>query len=199
MNVVLFWLGAIIKRVPRFVKKYPAVFVFLLTMVICLLTFDIAHISLTQEQYNILFFIIILLIFAKSFKYFDIIPVLIRYSNTKMSTKGIINRYLLKRAIFNCTPYFIFCGCIITRLVTLNFNYNGYIFLLKMFFLLFLFSLCTLCFWFSYNNNKIFIVVGGPLILTSIILSININHRLVIVMVVLSIINSPYAKGRDMI
>jgi hypothetical protein len=189
VEAALFWLGVIFKRTPGFVKKYPAISVFLSVLVPCFFIFDIKRLSLNLEQFNAVLCVIVLLIFVNSFKFYDIMPVFIRYANTGLTAKSILSRHMLKRAICNAWPYFLFCGFIITRLIVLDFNY-AYSFFIKMMFALFLFSL--FCLYLLFLHSRIFAVAGGMLISASIIASIGSNYAIDIVNVVLAIINMAF-------
>jgi hypothetical protein len=186
VNAGLFWLGILLKRIPGFVKKYPAISIFLSVVAPGLLVFNTKHLSLNSEQSSIALYIITLLVFVKSLKFYDITPVFIRYSNTKLTAKGILSRYILGRAALNIMPLFLFYGCAVVRLIILDFDYYTPAFFIKMACALFLFSLCALCLLFL--HNRMIAAIGGMAISISILASIAVNHAPDIVSVMLSII-----------
>jgi len=111
MALLFFWIKVVIKRILDLSKPY---ILFTLCAIIFIGAFVYAfinghiNINLDIKTIYIITSLIILLSLVYSFRNYNLIPVLIKYSKSKYHNKSIIKRYFLKRALVNNLLLIIF-------------------------------------------------------------------------------------------
>jgi len=111
MALLFFWIKAAVKRILDLSKPY---ILFTLCAIIFIGAFIYAfinghiNINLDIKTIYIIISLTILLSLVNSFKNYNLIPILIKYSKSKYQNKIIIKRYFLKRALVNNLLLIIF-------------------------------------------------------------------------------------------
>jgi len=111
MTLLLFWIKVAIKRILDLSKPY---ILFTLCAIIFIGAFIYAFINghiniyLDIKTIYIIISLIILLSLLNSFRNYNLIPILIKYSKSNYRNKIIIKRYLLKWALVNNLLLIIF-------------------------------------------------------------------------------------------
>ena len=106
VTLLLFWIKIFISRIFILLKSSPVIIIWI-TIVIGAFIYAVSNnfIALSFDE-NLLFFIIpflVLFSILKSFKSFDHLPVLIKYSKSRFNNKTIYSMFFLKQAFINNT------------------------------------------------------------------------------------------------
>jgi hypothetical protein len=157
MALLYFWIKVPIKRILDFSKPY---FLFALCVIIFIGTFVFAFINghidinLDIKTIYIIISLIILLSLFNSFKNYNLLPILIKYSKSKYKNKIIINRYFLKQALLNNLLLFIFNFIAFYSIIKYSNNYIHIHMISGITILSISLSFIIMCIKNKYSNNK---------------------------------------------
>jgi len=111
MALILFWIKIAIKRIIASVKSSPFTVVWI-AIVIGAFVYGIAnkYINVVFDAQTIIFITPVFLLFSllKSFKNYNLMPLLILYSKSKYNNRIVYTRYFLKQAFLNNVLLIIF-------------------------------------------------------------------------------------------
>jgi len=157
MTLLFFWIKVAIKRILDLSKPY---IFFTLCAVIFIGAFIYAfinghiNINLDIKTIYIIVSLIILLSSVNSFRNYNLIPILIRYSKSKYKNKIIIERYFLKRAIVNNLLLIIFNIISFYSIIKYSINHIHILILFGITILSIIISLIIMCIKNKYLNKK---------------------------------------------
>ena len=111
MTLILFWVKITIKRILNLFKSSPVMIIWL-AVVIGAFVFAVInnYVSLSLDKNTLMFVIAFFVLFSlvNSFRNHDLMPLLIKYSKSKISNKIIYTRFFLKQAFINNLMLIIF-------------------------------------------------------------------------------------------